>query len=153
MRARAFLLCVLVFAAAAAHAVEPDEILADPGQEARARAISAELRCLVCQSQSIEDSNAPLARDLRLIVRERIKAGDSDEAVIDYVAARYGDYVRLKPPFTPQTWALWLGPLIAILVAGLFAARAFRRRRAASETPLGEAEQAALSEALKDPDR
>ena len=105
------LLCILlVLSAAPAAAVEPDEILADAALEARARDISKELRCLVCQNQSIDDSNAKLARDLRLLVRERITKGDSNRQVIAYIVARYGDFVLLKPPFKATTWALWLGP-------------------------------------------
>ena len=99
-------------------AVQPDEILADSAMEGRARAMSAQLRCLVCQNQSIDDSNAPLARDLRLLVRERLKAGDSDSAVMDYVVARYGEFVLLKPPFNAATLLLWLTPLLALLAAG-----------------------------------
>ena len=89
-------------------AVQPDEILSDPAMEARARALSAELRCLVCQNQSIDDSNAPLARDLRLLVRERLKANDTDEQVMEYVVARYGDFVLLKPPMNTSTLILWV---------------------------------------------
>ena len=98
-------------------AVQLDEILADSAMESRARAISAQLRCLVCQNQSIDDSNAPLARDLRLLVRERLQAGDSDQAVMDYVVARYGEFVLLKPPFNAATLLLWLTPLLALLAA------------------------------------
>ncbi|MBT7941838.1 MAG: cytochrome c-type biogenesis protein CcmH, partial [Alphaproteobacteria bacterium] len=93
-----------------AHAVNPDEILSDPVLETRAREISKGLRCLVCQNQSIDDSDAGLAQDLRILVRERLVAGDSDDAVIDFVVARYGDFVLLKPPFMLSTLALWLGP-------------------------------------------
>ena len=114
--------------AATAAGVEPNEMLADRVLETRARAISKNLRCLVCQNQSIDDSNAPLARDLRIIVRERLVAGDSDTAVIDYVVARYGDFVLLKPPLKPVTYALWFGP-VAIALAGAAAAAAFLRRR------------------------
>ena len=111
-----------------ASAVEPDEVLADSGLEARARAISRELRCLVCQNQSIDDSGAPLARDLRLLVRERLKAGASDAEVIDHVVARYGDFVLLRPPFKASTLALWAGPWM-VLAAGI-AWIVIRRRRA-----------------------
>lgn len=100
-----------------AHAVEPDEILADRKLESRARALSLDLRCLVCQNQSIDDSNAPLARDLRLLVRERLKAGDSDRDVMSYIVARYGDFVLLRPPFKWNTLILWLSaPLLLLLV-------------------------------------
>lgn len=120
---------------APAPAVQPDEMLADPGLEARARDISRDLRCLVCQNQSIDDSNAPLARDLRLLVRERLKAGDSDDGVVAYVTDRYGDFVRLLPPFQPNTWLLWLAPLAALLAGGTGIALHLRRRRAATPEP------------------
>ena len=114
--------------AATAVGVEPDEMLADRVLEMRARAISKNLRCLVCQNQSIDDSNAPLARDLRIVVRERLVAGDGDAEVVAYVVARYGDYVLLKPPLKPATYALWFGP-VAIALAGAAAVAAFLRRR------------------------
>lgn len=98
----------------AASAVEPGERLADPALEARARGLSTELRCLVCQNQSIDDSNAPLARDLRMLVRERLTAGDSDKDVRAFVVARYGDFVLLKPPFNLNTLLLWLTPLLVL---------------------------------------
>lgn len=101
----------------AAYAVQPDEILPDAGLEARARGLSAQLRCLVCQNQSIDDSDAPLARDLRILVRERLRAGDSDSAVMAYVVDRYGAFVLLKPPFTASTLLLWLTPLAVLLAA------------------------------------
>lgn len=110
-------------------AVEPSEILDDPILEQRARAISKRLRCLVCQNQSIDESDAGLARDLRIIVRERLVAGDSDDEVIGFVVARYGDWVLLKPPFKPSTWVLWLGPLGIAGVAGLMYWGFFRRHR------------------------
>jgi len=91
-------------------AVEPEEILSDPGLEARARALSKNIRCLVCQNQSIDDSNASLARDLRVIVRERLVAGETDEAILDYLVSRYGEFVLLKPRVTAATYALWYGP-------------------------------------------
>jgi cytochrome c-type biogenesis protein CcmH len=112
------LLLVLLLVAWPVHAVEPDEILADPVLEARARAISTGLRCVQCQNQTIDESNAPLARDLRLIVRERLEAGDSDEDVIAHVRARYGDFVLLKPPVNSETILLWVGPFLALLAAG-----------------------------------
>lgn len=114
--------------ASPASAVEPDEILADAAKESRARALSAQLRCLVCQNQSIDDSNAPLARDLRLLVRERITAGDDDKAVMNYIVQRYGDFVLLNPRLRPQTLILWLTPLLA-LAAGLLLARSAAGRR------------------------
>lgn len=125
------------------HAVQVDEILPNPVLEARAREISHELRCMVCQNQSIDDSEAPLARDLRLLVRERLKAGDSDNQVLDYMVARYGEFVLLKPRLSWHTAILWGAPL-AILLAGLFAIGFSVLRRPAG-TPLAEA--GALSEA------
>ncbi len=103
--------------AAPCRAVEPDEVLPDPAQEARARDLSQHLRCVVCQNQSIDDSNAELARDLRILLRERIKAGDSDKAAIDYIAQRYGNFVLLKPPLQRETLLLWFGPGIVLLLA------------------------------------
>ncbi|MFO1236794.1 MAG: cytochrome c-type biogenesis protein [Alphaproteobacteria bacterium] len=115
-------------------ALEPGEALDDPALEARARAISRELRCLVCQNESIDDSAAPLARDLRRIVRERLVAGDSDDEVLDYVVARYGEYVLLRPRVKPQTWLLWFGPGLALLIGGA-AIGIYVRRRAAAPAP------------------
>ncbi|WP_114392227.1 cytochrome c-type biogenesis protein [Oleisolibacter albus] len=112
-----------------AFAVLPDEKLADPALEARAREISQELRCLVCQNQSIDDSNAPLARDLRVLVRERLAAGDSNGQVLQYLTDRYGDFVLLKPPVRPYTWVLWFGPFALLLVAGAGTAFYLRNRR------------------------
>jgi cytochrome c-type biogenesis protein CcmH len=103
----------------AAHAVQPDEIMSDPAKEARARDLSRELRCMVCQNQSIDDSDAPLARDLRLLVRERIATGESDSQVIDFLVARYGEFVLLKPRFLPHTLLLWLLPPLALIGGGL----------------------------------
>jgi cytochrome c-type biogenesis protein CcmH len=117
----------------AAFAVQPDEIMADPAMESRARDLSRELRCMVCQNQSIDDSEAPLARDLRLLVRERIAAGDSDQQVIDFLVARYGEFVLLKPRFEPHTLLLWLLPPLA-LAGGGFALWTYGRRRAKSAT-------------------
>jgi cytochrome c-type biogenesis protein CcmH len=119
------LLVALTLVGLPALAVEPDEILNDPKLEARARDISAGLRCLVCQNQSIDDSNAPLARDLRILVRERLKAGDSNEEVVDFVTERYGDYVLLRPPFNLGTLLLWLAPILVLIGAVVVALRAF----------------------------
>ncbi len=118
---------VLIDAAFPALAVNPDEVLADPVLEARAREISKGLRCLVCQNQSIDDSNADLARDLRLLVRERLVAGDTNDQVVSYVVSRYGDFVLLKPPFKASTMVLWIGPLF-IAGFGLLAVIVFFRR-------------------------
>jgi cytochrome c-type biogenesis protein CcmH len=129
-------------------AVNPDEILADPALEARAREISANLRCLVCQNQSIDDSDAELARDLRLIVRERLVAGDSDAAVTQYVVDRYGEFVLLNPVIAPHTIALWVAAPVILLVGGAVVLFRARRRRAAAGRPesLSEEEARALQE-------
>ena len=134
---------------APALAVQPDEILADPALEARARDLSRELRCMVCQNQSIDDSDAPLARDLRLLVRERLKAGDSDGQVLDFLTARYGEFVLLKPRFGWDTALLWLAPARCCCLAAhaprVAAAPAQPgRRQSPDEPPLSEAEQARL---------
>lgn len=110
-----------------AHAVLPEEVLANPAHEVRARAISKELRCVVCQNQSIDDSDAELARDLRVLVRQRIVKGDSDDEVIAYVVSRYGDFVLLRPPVKGATLVLWIGP-IAIVLIGLLALISYFRR-------------------------
>ena len=118
-----------------AGAVQPDEVLDDPALEARARALSAGLRCLVCQNQSIDDSDAPLAKDLRVLVRERLKAGDSDKEIVDFVVSRYGEFVLLKPRLTPHTWLLWFAtPLVLILALGVIVL-GYRRRKAAAVAP------------------
>ena len=138
-----------------AQAVNPSEVLADPVLETRARELSKGLRCVVCQNQSIDDSDATLARDLRVLVRERLTAGDSDQQVLDYVVSRYGDFVLLKPPFNLSTLFLWIGPL---LIAGLalFAAFSFfRRQRSGTQqtvqaTPLSSADRKRLEQMLKD---
>ncbi|MGE4220228.1 MAG: cytochrome c-type biogenesis protein [Alphaproteobacteria bacterium] len=118
----------------AAGAVQPDEMLADPAAEARARAVSRDIRCLVCQNQSIDDSDAELARDLRLLVRERIRAGDSDTAIRDFLVARYGEFVLLKPRMSSRTWLLWFGPLLLLAAGAAGLAVYFRRRPAAPAT-------------------
>jgi cytochrome c-type biogenesis protein CcmH len=131
-----FVLLMAAFAPSSAYAVQPDEIMSDPVKEARARDLSRELRCMVCQNQSIDDSEAPLARDLRLLVRERIAAGDSDAQVIDFLVARYGEFVLLKPRLEPQTLLLWLVPPLALAGGGLALWLHSRRRSryAAAET-------------------
>ncbi len=128
--AGAFALAVMA-GTSAAYAVQPDEIMSDPAKESRARDLSRELRCMVCQNQSIDDSEAPLARDLRLLVRERIAAGDTDAQVLDFLVARYGEFVLLKPRFEPQTYLLWLLSPLA-LAGGGFALWVFNRRRTKS---------------------
>jgi cytochrome c-type biogenesis protein CcmH len=128
-RVLAALFALVMIGCSAAHAVQPDEIMPDPAKEARARDMSRELRCMVCQNQSIDDSDAPLARDLRLLVRERITAGDSDTQVMDFLVARYGEFVLLKPRFEQRTWLLWLVPPL-VLAGGALALWIYARRRA-----------------------
>ncbi|WP_395696581.1 cytochrome c-type biogenesis protein [Methylocella sp.] len=143
------LAAALALAPLAAKAVEPDEILSDAKLEARARAISSGLRCMVCQNESIDESHAPLARDLRLLVRERLRAGDSDDEIRAYLTRRYGDFILLKPPLKAETLALWGAPLI-VLVAGAAAIVAHLRRRApAAPEPLEAGEAKKLDEVLK----
>ncbi len=132
---------------APAYAVLPDELLSDPALEARARAISSGLRCLVCQNQSIDDSDAPLARDLRLLVRERLTAGDSDGEVQDFIVARYGEFVLLRPPLEPATLILWLTPLVLLVAAGLLVWRQ-RDRGRGTIASLTKEEEAKLARAL-----
>jgi len=136
-------------------AVQPDEILPDAAMEARARAISAELRCLVCQSQSIDDSNAPLAKDLRVLVRERLKANDSDRQVLDFIVARYGEFILLKPPFRGWTLLLWLTPLLVLASAAWLVLRSGLLRTAASrgagDAALTAEEKKSLEDVLKKP--
>ena len=130
-------------------AVQPSEVLPDPAMERRARAISSELRCLVCQNQSIDDSDAPLAKDLRVLVRERLVAGDSDTAVRDFVVARYGDFVLLRPPFDVRTALLWAAPLLILLAALLFTWRRGRAMPAPdAAAPLSEEERRRLQRLL-----
>ncbi|HEX4556296.1 MAG TPA: cytochrome c-type biogenesis protein [Xanthobacteraceae bacterium] len=154
------LLRLLVVAAVVAttgpgFAVQPDEILPDPTLETRARGLSHELRCMVCQNQSIDDSDAPLARDLRLLVRERLKAGDSDTQVLDYLVARYGEFVLLKPRFELRTALLWLAPIGLLGVGAITLVVAMRRRRRTAEAkpeavaPLSAGEQARLAELME----
>jgi cytochrome c-type biogenesis protein CcmH len=151
---RQLLLAALLLAVVevpSAHSVEPAERLADPALEARARGLSQELRCLVCQNQSIDESNADLAHDLRVLLRQRLAAGDSDQQVLDYIVARYGVFVLLDPPFEPSTYLLWLAPpLLALGGAGLLLLRA-RRRRPDRELPtLTDAERARAAAMLGD---
>ena len=136
-----------------AWAVQPDEMLSNPKLEARARAIGKELRCLVCQNESIDDSNADLAHDLRVLVRQRITAGDSDEQVKKYIVARYGDYVLLKPPFDAETYLLWFGPLVLLLGGAATATIYYRRAaRVAEAAPLSEEETRRLAALIGDAD-
>ena len=140
------LLVLGLLMAGPAHAVsDPAEMLANPAQEARAEQIGHQLRCLVCQNESIEDSGADLAKDLRGIVRQRVAAGDTDSQITAWMVARYGNFVRLSPPFTALTAVLWLSPLLAVLI-GLGFAWAGRRGRVIVPAPLSEAERARLAE-------
>ncbi|HMN71814.1 MAG TPA: cytochrome c-type biogenesis protein CcmH [Rhodoblastus sp.] len=146
-------LLVIVFAVAAplaAHAVQPDEMLADPKLEHRAREISGGVRCMVCQNENIDDSNAPLARDLRLLVRERLKKGDSDDQVRDYLVARYGDFVLLKPPLKASTLILWITPALVLLAAAGFTIARLRGRKTAPVAALSDAERAELARLAAD---
>jgi cytochrome c-type biogenesis protein CcmH len=128
------LAAIAVALSAPSHAVQPDEVLTDPKLEARARAISEGLRCLVCQNQSIDDSDAPLARDLRLLVRERLKAGDSDREIMNFVVARYGEFVLLKPRLSPRTMLLWFATP-AVLLGAIVLIWLACRRRGANQPP------------------
>jgi cytochrome c-type biogenesis protein CcmH len=138
---RLALAAVLFVAAAPALAIEPDEVLRDPALEARARGISAELRCLVCQNQSIDDSDAPLARDLRLLVRDRLKSGDTDAEVRSFVVQRYGEFVLLRPPVGWHTALLWAGPPVVLIAAAFGLLRSRRQRRVSAEPPLSPEEE------------
>ncbi|MBP0578287.1 cytochrome c-type biogenesis protein CcmH [Labrys sp. LIt4] len=145
---RFLLACLFGLMVLPALAVQPDEVLPDPALEARARALSAQLRCMVCQNESIDDSNASLAKDLRILVRERLKAGDSDAEVKDFLVARYGDFILLKPPLEWRTLALWSGPPALLLLGGIAIFLSTRRRQAASPAPLSSDEQARIDDIL-----
>ena len=144
-------LTLLAFLAAAAPALAltPDELLKDPALEHRARVISAELRCLVCQNQSIDDSDAPLAHDLRKLVREQLAAGKSDQEIMDFVVARYGEFVLLKPRLSAETVVLWGTPFAVLLIAGLVLLLRRKRAEVAPETPLTEDERQALQKVIE----
>ena len=151
----ALLAFVWVGLLSSAYAVQPDEIMADPAKESRARDLSRELRCMVCQNQSIDDSQAPLARDLRILVRERLQAGESDQQVINFLVARYGEFVLLRPRFSWHTALLWLGPAAVLLIGACGVLLLVRRGRAdsdratAAREKLTSAEAARLSEILR----
>ncbi|HMN51923.1 MAG TPA: cytochrome c-type biogenesis protein CcmH [Xanthobacteraceae bacterium] len=144
MRRFVFIIVALFVFASPAFAVLPDEVLSDPALEARARALSQTLRCMVCQNQSIDDSDAPLARDLRILVRERLKAGDSDQQIREFLIARYGKFVLLQPEKDRSTFLLWATPLLVLLFGGLILVRFFRRPAAPAEIPLSDAEKQRL---------
>jgi cytochrome c-type biogenesis protein CcmH len=145
-------LALVLIAPGALAATNPDEMLADPVLEQRARELGKELRCLVCQNQSIDDSDADLARDLRRIVRERLVAGDSDAEILEFLTARYGEFVLLKPPVEPATFGLWFGPFLVLVVAGLGVLVYLRRNRPAgpAAAPLDADEQARLQALLEE---
>ncbi|ESY43218.1 cytochrome c-type biogenesis protein [Mesorhizobium sp. RSR380A] len=143
------LLLALLFAGAA-QAVKPDEVLTHPALEARARLLSEGLRCMVCQNQSIDESDADLARDLRILVRQRLVAGDTDQQVMDYIVSRYGEFVLLKPRFSPRNALLWGTPVLLLLVGGIFIVLTTRSCRSLATKALSAEEQAALDKMLSD---
>ncbi|OBQ60132.1 cytochrome c-type biogenesis protein [Mesorhizobium erdmanii] len=146
--ATSLVLLLALFFAGAAQAVKPDEMLADPVLEARARTLSEGLRCMVCQNQSIDESDADLARDLRILVRQRLVAGDTDQQVMDYVVSRYGEFVLLKPRFDLRNALLWGTPVLLLLVGGVFIVLSARSRRTLATKSLSPDEQAALDAIL-----
>lgn len=152
MRRLVLLAAALLLTLAAHAAVGPEEMLADPALEARARDIGRNLRCVVCQNQSIDDSTADIARDMRKVVRERLLAGDSDQAIYDFMTRRYGDFVLLEPPFRLYTLLLWLGPALVLLLAGALLTRTAARRRLAAAPPaaLSAKERRRLDSLLRD---
>ncbi|PBB19613.1 cytochrome c-type biogenesis protein [Mesorhizobium sp. WSM4313] len=143
-------LLLALFFTGAAQAVKPDEVLQDPALEARARALSEGLRCMVCQNQSIDESDADLARDLRILVRQRLVAGDTDQQVMDYIVSRYGEFVLLKPRFSLRNALLWGTPVFLLLAGGLFIVLSARSRRTVPDSTLSAEEQAALDKMLSD---
>ncbi len=145
--AAAFLGALLL--AGTALAVKPNEMLADPKLEARARLLSEELRCMVCQNQSIDESDAELAADLRVLLRERLMAGDTDKQVMDYIVSRYGEFVLLKPPFNLRNALLWGAPVLILLAGGAFVLMSARSRRRQETTVLSKEEQDALDVILR----
>jgi cytochrome c-type biogenesis protein CcmH len=148
MKRLALVLFSTLMIAGSARAVLPDEQLSDPKLEARARAISEELRCVVCQNQTIDDSDAELAHDLRVLLRERLLRGDTDEQAKAFIVKRYGSYVLLKPPFRPETLLLWLGPLLILIAGGTGAALYVARREPHTEAPLSPEEDVRVSALL-----
>lgn len=148
---RALLVACLLLLALPAWAVEPDEMLDDPALEARARALSQVVRCVVCQNESIDSSSAGIAKDLRKLIRERLLAGDTDQQILDFLVARYGNFVLLEPPVEPSTWLLWAAPPLVLVLGGVGVVLLLRRRRAlAPPAELTAAERARLEAFLKD---
>ena len=143
-------LLLLLLLTAPALAVQPGERLADPALEARARALSRDLRCVVCQNESIDESNATIARDLRLLLRERLAKGDSDAQASEFLVARYGDFVLLRPPMRADTWLLWFGPFAVLILGAGIAVIAQRRRGAAAPAPLSAEEQARVDRLMRE---
>lgn len=131
-------------------AVQPGEMLEDPVLEERARVVSKDLRCVVCQNETIDDSNATLAQDMRRLVRQRILAGDTNDEVLDYMVDRYGDFVLLRPKVEPLTWPLWFGPFILVVIGGVVVARHMRKSSSGSQVALSQEEEAALSAMIED---
>lgn len=153
VRILALMLATVLAVATPALAVQPDEMLADPAKEQLARSISAELRCLVCQNQSIDDSDAPLARDLRILVREHVQKGEDREEIMNFLVERYGDFVLLRPRFTARNLLLWLAPVLLLLAGGILVYRTIgsgRPREAVAPAPLSDAEKAKLASIVDD---
>jgi cytochrome c-type biogenesis protein CcmH len=149
VRALAAAVLASLLTVTSAFAVQPDEVLKDPALERRARTISGGLRCLVCQNQSIDESDAPLAKDLRVLVRDRLKAGDTDREVQSYVVQRYGEFVLLQPVFGAHTLVLWLAPVLVLALGGLAAYVSLFRRRATHTAPLEKSEKEAVERLLR----
>jgi cytochrome c-type biogenesis protein CcmH len=152
MRRAIFILIAALSLVSSAFAVEPDEVLPDQALEARARALSKTLRCMVCQNQSIDDSNAPLARDLRLLLRERIKAGNSDDEVRDFLVSRYGEFVLLEPRLNEHTFILWALPALGLVIGGIALLLALRRGKGIAANPLSAEEKQRLKRLLEGSD-
>jgi cytochrome c-type biogenesis protein CcmH len=154
MRAIVIALVLALCAVVPARAVQPDEMLADPKLETQARALSAELRCMVCQNQSIDDSDAPLAHDIRVLIRERLLKGDNEEAIKFFLVSRYGDFILLKPPFKAETLLLWGGAPFILIAGAAFLIAAIRRkgRAALAPAPLTSAEQQRVTSLMNEPE-
>ena len=151
-RVRVAIVLLLASFATVSFAVQPDEVMKNPALEAKARVLSSELRCMVCQNQSIDDSDAPLARDIRILIRRRLAEGESVDAIRTYLVSRYGDFILLNPPLMPETWLLWFGPPL-ILCAGLAAAFRARLRSPRLTRPLSDDEEKQLADFVRDKPR